>query len=121
MTIITNEPVSTDSTSLAGPLFRGHTFVAGYIFFPVRQPVSVARTFHDEREAFASLLPELTSRYPGEWVAISGGDIIEHDSDRKLVTRRFFQRRRHGPVYIGFVGPTPVIRQVTPFRARRRA
>jgi|SRR5712691_3525570 len=122
MTITTtNEPIGTESTSLKGPLLRADTFISGYILFPQTGPTASGRTFQDEREAFALLLPELGARHPGEWVAISGGAVAEHDRDRKVVTLRFFQNRNRGPVYIGFVGRNPGIRQATPFRAQRRA
>jgi len=117
----TNEPIETGSTSLTGPLLRADTFVSGHILFHRTGPAASGRTFQDEREAFALLLPELRMRHPGEWVAISGGAVAEHDRDRKVVTLRFFQNWNRGPVYIGFVGRNPRIRQATPFRAQRRA
>lgn len=72
-----------------------------------------------ERATFRSMRGMLASRYPGEWVAMSGGQVVEHGADRKAVTRRFFSRAARGPVCIGFVGSTPILRQATPFRARR--
>ena len=65
------------------------------------------RTFSDEKKAFRSALPMLLSRHGGEWVAISDGCVADHDRDRKALTRRFFQNRTRGPVFIGFVGPRP--------------
>ena len=123
MTVITNEPVLTLSSGVAILQFRTDTFLVtlpgSAIGFP--QHEHSARTFADEKAAFGALFSMLRSRYPGEWVAVSGGQVVDHDADRKAVTQRFFSAPRRGPVYIGFVGATPTLRQTTPFRARRRA
>jgi hypothetical protein len=122
MTLITNIPsveaVSTDMSPLER---RTDTFIVWRVEYQYMTGPPRPRTFLDEKEAFTSMLPMLYSRHSGEWVAISGGQIVDHDNDRKAVTRRFFRNRTRGPVYIGFVGPKPGIRQATPFRARRRA
>ena len=126
MTTTTNEPISKGNTGLLGferkaDTFLLRTFWDQYAVSLEAALLSPARTFADERETFRSALPMLFARHAGEWVAISGGQVVEHDLDRKAVTRRFFQNRTRGPVYIGFVGSSPTIRQATPFRARRRA
>ncbi len=79
------------------------------------------RSFEDERETFNALLPVLWARYPGQYVAIYGGNIIGAGISRHDVTRRFFEEHKSGPVYIGFVGPRRVIRQSSPFRSRSDA
>lgn len=124
MTIVTNEPIQTESSGVTALQFRADTFVnatvVSLVVFPGPTRTTV-RTFADERESFNTMFPMLLSRYSGEWVAISGGQVIEHDRDRKAVTRRFFSDRTRGPVYIGLVGLSSTVRQATPFRARRRA
>jgi len=78
------------------------------------------RTFSDERAAFLSLLPALRARYPGQYVAVSNGDVVIHGISRRDVTRRFFAGRK-GPVYIGPVNPRRAVRQASPFRVRPNA
>ena len=81
-------------------------------------PAPAPRTFADQRDAFRAMLPMLRSRFPGQYVAISGGKVVENGPSRREVTRLFFQRYQKGPVYIGFVGPKRIIRQGSPFRSR---
>lgn len=124
MTVILNKPVSTASSGVTTRWYRDDTYVDSGTVICAAFPPSIpapARTFADERATFQAMRSMLYSRYPGQWVAISVGQVVEHGDDRKAVTRRFFGRPGRGPVYIGFVGPTPTLRQVTPFRARRRA
>jgi hypothetical protein len=125
MTIITNGSIGQTSTSrprIAGVDYTVSTGHGWSIVFPASVlMVNRPRTFADERTAFRESLPRLLSEYAGEWVAVSGGQVIEHHRDRKVVTRRFFEGRTRGPVYIGFVGRQPPARQASPFRAQRRA
>ena len=124
MIIITNEPVQSESTGVTALRFRADTFVGSGTMLRADFPDTghaAVRTFADERAAFQSMFAMLRSRYSGEWVAVSGGQVVEHDRDRKAITRRFFSMRTRGPVCIGFVGPTPMVRQATPFRTRQRA
>lgn len=128
MAIIRNEPIQSLSTGIsvlsASVETSLHvTWTQCAIYYPSAAMVVVAeRTCEDEKQAFQSALPTLRSRYAGEWVAFSGGEVVGHDRDRRAVTRRFFETRTmRRPVYIGFVGPTKTVRQATPFRARPRA
>lgn len=119
MTMITNDAVERVSTGVPELNRRVDTFVTWASFFPepVHDPVS-PRTYADEKRAFLSMLPLLYSRHPGEYVAVSGGVIVDHDRSRLEVVRRFFGRSTQAPVYVGFVGardtvkiPTPIIRR----------
>jgi len=129
MILIKNEPMQTESTGVTTTTlrFRADTFVvtSGHSLSPVLGLSSAmsarARTFADEKAAFESLLPIMRARYAGHWVAISDGRVLEYDCDRKALTRRVFSGPQRRAVYIGFVGTTPTIRQVSPFRARPRA
>jgi len=73
----------------------------------------------DEKAVFLSMLPLLYSRYPGEYVAIAKGDIVDHDRSRLQLVRRFFSDHPATPVYIGLVGPRDIARIPTPFTRRR--
>ena len=119
MTLITNDPVTSDSSGVTALHFKADTFVlAGSVFpEPGLQPT---RTFADEKNTFFSIMPMLASRYPGEYVAIATGALVDHDRSRVKLVRRFFSRFSDTPVYIGFVGPRDVVRVPTPFIRRSR-
>jgi hypothetical protein len=64
------------------------------------------------------MLPMLSPRYDGKYVAIHRGAPVDADPSRAELVRRFFERFGDAPVYIGFVGPQdaePPANQVTPF------
>jgi hypothetical protein len=123
MTIITNDPAIDPINTDMSPLERrADTFVSWRSIYPEPTYVqNTSRSFVDEKLIFLSMLPLLYSRYPGEYVAVSGGEIVAHGSSRNEVTRKFFQRPNRGSVYIGFVGPQRTIRQASPFRSRPNA
>ncbi len=116
-----NEPICTDLPSSTTGVYRpysAHTFVR-MVSIPAATPQQ-RRSFNDERVAFEDLLPMLISQYPGQFVAISGGEIAARAATRREVVHQFFSGGRVGPVYIGFVGPKRVVRQLSPFRASAR-
>lgn len=80
----------------------------------VERPEIVA--FEREHAAFNNLLPVLTARYGGRFVAIHKGSVVDSDISRGELVRRFFARFGDVPVYIGYVGKPAVAYQVTPFR-----
>ncbi|GAB4577489.1 MAG: hypothetical protein Fur0022_02200 [Anaerolineales bacterium] len=45
-----------------------------------------------EREAFLNLHPVLWEKYPGEYIAIRGGKMIDHDTDRSALFARIDQQ-----------------------------
>lgn len=45
-----------------------------------------------EREAFLNLHPVLWEKYPGEYIAIRGGKLIDHDVDRSVLFARIDQQ-----------------------------
>ena len=45
-----------------------------------------------EREAFLKLHPMLWKQYPGEYVAIQGGKLIDHDMNRSALFSRINQK-----------------------------
>lgn len=119
MTLITNEPIQSDSTGVYVLQFRADTFAGRRYVFPERG-LQATRTFADEKEAFLSMLPMLHARYPGEYVAVAKGSVVDHDPSRAKVVRAFFRRFSDTPVYVGFVGARDVIRVPTPFIHRPR-
>jgi len=72
--------------------------------------------FEKEHAAFLELMPLLLPNYGGQFVAVHNSSVVDSDVSRAELVKRFFSKR-DVPVYIGYVGRTPVAYQVTPFRA----
>ena len=73
--------------------------------------------FRQEKAAFAALLPMLLAQYPGRFVAIHNGAVVDTDPSRTALARRFVQTHGDTHVYIGYVGEQqPVAYQISPFR-----
>lgn len=127
MTLIltTNDPVKsrmpTMSATGAVLRYRDDTFMRSSASSFPQVHVQGDRSFSDEKATFEDMLPMLLARFPGEYVAVFRGDVVDHGPSRRDIVQRFFARFTKGPVYIGFVGPKRVIRQVSPFRSRRDA
>lgn len=117
--VITNESVQSDSTGVSVHQYRADTFAGRRYIFPEPGP-QPPRVFADEKESFFSMLPMLEARYPGEYVAVAKGTIVDHDRSRVELVRRFFSRFTDTPVYIGLVGARDVAWVPTPFIRRSR-
>lgn len=93
------------------PETRGETGVG----IPVK--TGMLADLDHERGVFVARLPELRQQYPGRFVAVHAGVVVDADESRAALVRRFFERFGDVPVYIGYVGgPPPVAYQVTPLR-----
>jgi hypothetical protein len=113
--------MQTASTNTSGLEQRTDTFLTWRAaVFPESTPgPEVPRTFDDEKATFQSLLPLMYSRYPGEYVAVARGTIVDHDRSRLKLVRRFFSRfTPDTPVYIGLIGARDVVHIPTPFFRR---
>lgn len=130
MTLTINEPIRFENPThsvLPGNIDvwnRADTFTdVGVSAFPEPAPSSGRRSFEQERQAFRRMLPMLLARRAGEFVAVAGGEVVDHDTSRRVLLRRYFQveSRRSVPVYVGYVGPAKAARQVSPLRIRRSA
>ena len=125
-TLTVNEPMRSElpaETASAGRVVvSAHSYTDADRSIWPPPPVPEA-SFESERAAFRLLLPMLFSVHPGEFVIVSGGVVVDHDRSRRTLLRRFFSdpARATVPVYVGFVGPARVARQVSPVRVRRGA
>lgn len=45
-----------------------------------------------EREAFLRLHPDLWEKYPGEYAAVCGGKLVDHDADKIALLQRIEQQ-----------------------------
>jgi hypothetical protein len=61
-----------------------------------------------ERAAFIALHPMLLATYPGEEVAIYGGQVVDHDKDGVALSSRIYQRFPHEFVWIAPVTDQPL-------------
>ena len=62
---------------------------------------------HDETEAFWRQHDELLAEFPGLYVAMRQGNVVDHDSDVSLLEARVRVRFGPQPVLIAPVTPTP--------------
>jgi hypothetical protein len=74
------------------------------------------RAFNAERAAFDALRPTLERSHRGQFVAIHGGAAVDFDTSRDELIKRFFAQFGDVPVYVGYIGESPVVYQVTPFQ-----
>lgn len=101
--------------SLFGWFRAAAVVVAG--FSPEVEVDDADAMFRQEKIAFTSLLPTLSAPYNGRFVAIHGGQVVDADTSRIALTKRFFKRFGDTHVYIGYVGrPEPVSYQVSPLK-----
>lgn len=91
--------------TVSGPLFSLTTRMYG-----ARQ----RQGYELEKAEFRRLLPTLHRQYAGQFVAICDGQVWGSDVSRNALVSRFFEVYPEGrAVYIGFVGPRPVLRLPT--------
>jgi len=90
---------------------------------PLDVPVTSAQrerpeidAFEEEYAAYQALLPLLAVTYRGRFVAIHDGLVVDSDTARSTLVRRFLQQFGDSSVYIGYVGEVPISYQVTPFQ-----
>jgi len=62
------------------------------------------REFEEQKEAFENIPPLLLEQYRGQFVVAHGGEILDHDSDFAVLTRRFFKQHGDMPVYMTQIG-----------------
>jgi hypothetical protein len=73
-----------------------------------------------EKAAFQRMLPDLSGMHAGKFVAVHGGRIWGSDTSRNTLVSRFFAENPHGTsVYIGFIGPRPIVHLPTPIVRKR--
>lgn len=60
-----------------------------------------------ETKAFKQQYDILLTKYPGQYVAIHNGQVIDHDKDLRTLHLRVFDRLRHTPVLLKQVTKKP--------------
>ena len=70
------------------------------------------RGYASERRAFEHQRGRLMRRYPGQYVALSGGRVVDHDKDDEKLAARMFKKMGDDPFYIARLEDTPLIYEV---------
>lgn len=60
-----------------------------------------------ETEAFHQQHQQLLAKYPGQYVAVHDGQVIDHDQDLRTLHLRVFARLNHTPVLLKKVTSQP--------------
>ncbi|MDB6059485.1 MAG: hypothetical protein JWO95_3329 [Verrucomicrobiales bacterium] len=65
--------------------------------------------FEREQHTFQMLLPKLLRKYCGEYVAVFGGHVLDHDKDDSALAARMFKKVGEADFYIGRVEEKPAV------------
>ena len=65
-----------------------------------------------ERRAFESQRAQLMRRYPGEYVALSGGRVVDHDKQDEALAARMFRKFGDAAFYIARLEQSPTVYEV---------
>ena len=67
-----------------------------------------ARILAQEENAFIEMHAMLCQNYMGEYVAVHGSEMVDHDADLESLTLRIYERFNDQPVWIAPVRQQPV-------------
>jgi len=65
-----------------------------------------------ERRAFESQRAQLMRRYPGEYVALTGGRVVDHDQQDEALAARMFRKFGDATFYIARLEQSPTVYEV---------
>lgn len=65
-----------------------------------------------ERRAFERQRAQLMRRYPGEYVALSGGRVVDHDKQDEALAARMFRKFGNAAFYIGCLEQSPTVYEI---------
>jgi hypothetical protein len=65
-----------------------------------------------ERRAFEQQRAQLMRRYPGEYVALSGGRVVDHDKQDEALAARMFTRFGNAAFYIARLEQHPTVYEI---------
>ena len=75
-------------------------------------PQPVEDSLAAERRAFERQRRQLMRRYAGQFVALSGGRVVDHDKDDETLAARMFRKLGDAPFYIARLEDTPTVCEV---------
>lgn len=62
-----------------------------------------------DRRAFTRQRPQLMRRYRDQYVALSGGRVVDHDNDDEALAERMFKKFGNAPFYLARLEDKPTI------------
>jgi hypothetical protein len=65
-----------------------------------------------ERHAFERQRAQLMHRYPGQYVALSGGRVVDHDKQDEALAARMFRKFGDATFYIARLEQSPTVYEV---------
>ncbi len=75
-------------------------------------PQPVENSLAAERHAFERQRAQLMRRYPGQFVALSGGRVVDHDKEDETLAARMFKKLGDAPFYIARLEDNPTVYEV---------
>ena len=75
-------------------------------------PQPVEDSLATERRAFERQRAQLMRRYPGQFVALSGGRVVDHDKEDETLAARMFRKLGDAPFYIARLEDNPTVYEV---------
>ena len=75
-------------------------------------PQPVADDLASERRAFERQRGQLMRRYAGQFVALSGGRVVDHDKEDETLAARMFRKLGDAPFYIARLEDSPTVYEV---------
>jgi hypothetical protein len=75
-------------------------------------PQTVEDSVATERHAFERQRAQLMRRYPGQFVALSGGRVVDHDKEDETLAARMFRKLGDAPFYIARLEDNPTVYEV---------
>lgn len=86
---------------------------------PSSEPSSPSEQLSSEIQWFEEHKEKLLKKYPGEYLAVVGEKVIDHDTDFSTLAERVFERLGPQPVFMPRCTPQRTVRLRTPRRKRR--
>ena len=75
-------------------------------------PQLVEESLAAERRAFEHQRAQLMRRYPGEYVALAGGRVVDHDKHDEALAARMFRKLGEATFYIARLEQSPTVYEV---------
>ena len=112
--LIVREPVFIEENgqrvAVILPIAAYEALLAGHVAFPDRKIDAEGEALLREQKAFETMHPDLLARYPGQYVAVLGGKVIDHDENQYELWIRTHNGFPEMPVLIKPIFPDPVER-----------
>ena len=65
-----------------------------------------------DRQAFERQRAQLMRRYRGQYVALAGGCVVDHDKNDETLAARMFKKLGNAPFYLARLEETPAVYEI---------